>query len=118
MRTRPQAALECPSVARGHVSDIGHHVLDRYESFDPASMADDIEHDRLFTGRDAWEAWWDAYDRRMTAQGAPKSVWPGKQKDALYGPSAPTLTRSRRYRTFRGPLARSKRSWSVTSRRR
>lgn len=53
-------------------------------SFDPGSLADDIEHDRIFTGRDAWEAWWDAYERRLTAQGVPKSGWPGKQKDALY----------------------------------
>lgn len=30
---------------------------------------------RLFTGRAAWEAWWDAYESRMTAQGVPKSGW-------------------------------------------
>lgn len=55
-------------------------------AFDIGSLADDIEHDRVFAGRDAWEAWWTAYERRMDAQGVPASGRPGKQKDALYGP--------------------------------
>lgn len=52
--------------------------------FDPGSLADDLAHDRPFADRSSFEAWWNAYERRLQAQGVPRSGWPNKWKHDYY----------------------------------
>lgn len=53
-------------------------------SFDPGSLVDDIDHDRLFADRAAWEAWWVSYERRLDAQGVPPKGRPVVQRNEIY----------------------------------
>lgn len=54
------------------------------QGFDPGSLAVDLEALRPFTDRVAFEAWFDAYLRRLTAQGVPRSGWPNKWRNDYY----------------------------------
>jgi hypothetical protein len=71
-----------------HVKDQIGSVIDKARraktAFDPGSLADDVDHDRMLTSRDAWQGWWEAYERRLKAQGVPRSGWPARQKRDLY----------------------------------
>lgn len=53
-------------------------------TFDPGSLLSDLEHDRLFASRAAWEAWWETYERRLVSQGVPRSGWPTTWKRDYY----------------------------------
>jgi hypothetical protein len=74
-------------------------------AFDPGSLAGDVDHDRMLTSRDAWQGWWKAYERRLKAQGVPRSGSRPSRSVTCTTSSAGTWTPSRRSRTYPAPRA-------------
>lgn len=71
-----------------HIRDQLRRVIAKARSakaaFTPGDLAARVEAFGPSQSRQAWVDWWSDYERRLTAQGVPRSGWPVRQKTDAY----------------------------------
>lgn len=71
-----------------HVRNQLRRVIDKARrskaTFRPGDLATRVESFGPTQSRQAWVQWWDDYERRLVAQGVPRSGWPIRQKNESY----------------------------------
>lgn len=61
-------------------------------AFNPGELADQVEDFGPTRSAQAWQDWWEAYERRLVAQAVPRSGWPLRAKTEAYHRTLSQLT--------------------------